>query len=155
MQKVLSEYLKSRTPGQGAALPTSSPPQGVDELFKGFNTKVSSLKQTTALEILGNPRETYDIRCQEITNAELSKHMARDSVGPFVVYGLKPAVESFKEIFANVKRDAPDLYDKIGSAGMLCARLIRGSSTAITNHSWGVSIDLVVDGVLTRGGQDV
>jgi hypothetical protein len=95
--KGISEYLKSRTPGQGVALPTSSLPQGVDELFKGFNTKVSSLKQTTALEILGNPRETYDIRCQEITNAELSKHMARASVGPFVAYGLKPAVESFKE----------------------------------------------------------
>jgi hypothetical protein len=35
---------------------------------------------------------------------------------------------------------------------MLCARFVRGSTTAISNHAWGTAIDLTLDGVLDRRG---
>jgi D-alanyl-D-alanine dipeptidase len=35
---------------------------------------------------------------------------------------------------------------------MLCARFVRGSTTTISNHSWGTAIDLTLDGVLDRRG---
>ena len=42
----------------------------------------------------------------------------------------------------------------LGTAGMLCCRLVRGSATAISNHSWGTAIDLTLDGVLDVYGDD-
>ena len=35
---------------------------------------------------------------------------------------------------------------------MLCARLVRGSTSASSNHSWGTAIDLTLDGVLDQRG---
>ena len=75
------------------------------------------------------------------------------NVGPFRVQGLKPAVASLKEIVSEIAVKAPDAHTELGTAGMLCARLVRGTKThAISNHSWGTAIDLTLDGVLdTRG----
>ena len=40
----------------------------------------------------------------------------------------------------------------LGSAGMLCCRFVRGSTTSISNHSWGTAIDLTINGVLDKRG---
>ena len=37
---------------------------------------------------------------------------------------------------------------------MLCCRLVRGSASAISNHSWGTAIDLTLNGVLDAYGDD-
>jgi hypothetical protein len=37
---------------------------------------------------------------------------------------------------------------------MLCCRLVRGSATSISNHSWGTAIDLTLNGVLDVQGDD-
>ncbi len=42
----------------------------------------------------------------------------------------------------------PDIYAKVGTAGAICARFIRGSNTAVSNHSWGTAIDLTLEGQL-------
>ena len=120
---------------------------------RGINVGVSSAKQATMLGLLGNPRNNYDAVCREVTNPTLKAHMTIESVGPFRAQGLRPAVASLKEILAEIAVTAPDVHAELGSAGMLCARLVRGTTTnAISNHSWGTAIDLTLDGVLdTRG----
>jgi Putative peptidoglycan binding domain/D-alanyl-D-alanine carboxypeptidase len=35
---------------------------------------------------------------------------------------------------------------------MLCARFVRGSTSALSNHSWGTAIDLTLDGHLDQRG---
>jgi hypothetical protein len=119
----------------------------------GINVGVSSAKQATMLGLLGNPRDNYDQICREVTNAALKANIEIASVGPFRVQGLKPAIESLREILSEVAVKQPDVHLQLGSAGMLCARLVRGTTTnAISNHSWGTAIDLTLDGVLdTRG----
>jgi hypothetical protein len=37
---------------------------------------------------------------------------------------------------------------------MECARLVRGSQHSISNHSWGTAIDLTLNGILDRRGDD-
>jgi hypothetical protein len=37
---------------------------------------------------------------------------------------------------------------------MLCARLVRGSHDSISNHSWGTAIDLRLNGILDRRGDN-
>ena len=121
-----------------------------------INVGVSAARQATMLALLGNPRSQYDDVCREVTNPKLKALMVLSHVGPFRVQGLRPAVESLKPIFEEVRVLHPDVHDSLGSAGMLCARLVRGSRQSISNHSWGTAIDVTLDGVLdTRGDNRV
>lgn len=119
----------------------------------GLNVGVSSAKQATMLSLLGNPRGDYDDVCRDVTDATLKSMIDVADVGPFRVRGLRPAVASLKTIMGEIAVAQPDVAGGLGTAGMLCARLVRGTTTqAISNHSWGTAIDLTLDGVLdTRG----
>jgi Putative peptidoglycan binding domain/D-alanyl-D-alanine carboxypeptidase len=117
-----------------------------------LNAGVPSAKQATMLALLGNPRSSFDTACREVTNPALKALIDIQSVGPFKVQGLRPAVASLKTILGEIQTKVPDVHAGLGSAGMLCARLVRGSNHAISNHSWGTAIDVTLDGILdTRG----
>src|SRR3954447_24782576 len=120
----------------------------------GINQGVSSAKQTTMFALLGNPRDSYDAECREVTDQRLRALIVREDVGPFHASGLRPAVEGLRAILAEVRRQEPEVYAGLGTAGMLCARLVRGSATSISNHSWGTAVDLTLGGVLDRRGDD-
>lgn len=120
---------------------------------ENINSGVQSAKLQTMLALLGNPRSTYDVDCQPVINPALKKLIVLEDVGPFRVTGLKPAVEDLRRIFAEVKANDPALYAALGTAGMLCCRLVRGTRTgAISNHSWGTAIDIKINDVLDRRG---
>jgi hypothetical protein len=82
------------------------------------------------------------------------------SVGPFRVTGILPALESLTEILARVKTEIPALYNVLGTAGMHCARYVKirrndGSlqiGPSISNHSWGTAVDIKLSGRLDRQG---
>ena len=118
-----------------------------------INVGVDSAKQATMLGLMGNPRENYDQVCREVTNQKLKAQIELANVGPFRVQGFKPAVASLRDILAEVAVTQPDVHASLGTQGMVCARLVRGTtSNGISNHSWGTAIDLTLDGVLdTRG----
>jgi hypothetical protein len=119
-----------------------------------INVDVTPARQATMLALLGNPRSQYDDVCREVTNTKLKALMTLASIGPFRVQGLTPAVESLKRVFEDVRVLQPDVYEGLGTAGMLCARLVRGSRQSISNHSWGTAIDLTLDGVLDARGDN-
>jgi hypothetical protein len=121
---------------------------------RDINQGVSSAKQTTMLALLGNPRDSYDAECREVTDSRLRALIVRKDVGPFRVTGLAPAVEGLRAILAEVGQQEPEVHDSLGTAGMLCARLVRGSTTSISNHSWGTAVDLTLDGLLDRRGDN-
>lgn len=118
-------------------------------------TGMTPFPSRRAIQALGNPRPGYTQECQPVTNPKWLRHMVTDASGfvradgtPIRITGLRPAVESIQRVAARVKREDPGLYSVIGTAGMTCARLIRGSRTAISVHSFGCAIDLTIDGVL-------
>lgn len=117
-----------------------------------INPGVRSAKQATMLQVLGSPRHTYDRECQPVTNPTLKPHMVTRSVGPFRVSGFDKAVDSLTEVMAAIKAERPDIHEALGTAGMLCARFVRGSNVSISNHSWGTAVDLTLDGNLDRRG---
>ena len=121
----------------------------------GINPGVKNAKQQTMLDLLGKPRDSFTQDCQEVTNPALKPLIVHEDVGPFKVTGLKPALADLREIFANVKSADPSLYAALGTAGMLCARLVRGTkSGAISNHSWGTAIDITINGILDPRGDN-
>jgi hypothetical protein len=106
------------------------------------------------IQQLGRPRDTFSSDCQPMTNRTLRKHIITSPAGNFTVTGLRPAAESLRRALGQVQIEQPDVYAILGTAGMLCCRLVRGSSTAISNHSWGTAIDFKLNGVLDRRGDN-
>ena len=109
-----------------------------------INLGLTSARQLTMLTLLGQPRPTYNQHCQPVTYARLKTMIVARDLGPFRVNGLRPAVDSLVRIIADIKTARPLVHQALGTVGMLCARNQRGSTTAISNHSWGTAIDLTL-----------
>ena len=103
-----------------------------------INRGVSSAKQQTMLALLGNPRGSYSQECQPITRPNLSALCVTDSVGPFRVTGLLPAVESLMAVMGDIAQEEPEVHRALGTAGMLCVRLVRGSPSPASATTPGV-----------------
>lgn len=103
-------------------------------------------------ELLGRPRQTLSDDCEPMTNETLREMLVLEEVGPIRVRMLKPAVESLHRVFQEVRRTDPDLYDRIGTAGSLCVRRIRGTTDRLSSHSFGTAVDLTIDGRLDDFG---
>lgn len=149
----------TQRPAQPAAAPASSitPAQNLiarvpRPLRESINHSLTPVSPSYMVQQLGQPRESYSSSCQPMTNPTLRRYVVTQSVGRFNVTGLRPAVESLRTALAHVQREQPAVYAALGTAGMLCCRLVRGSATAISNHSWGTAIDFTLNGVLDRRG---
>ena len=103
-------------------------------------------------DLLGRPRQTLSDDCEPMTNETLREMLVLEEVGPIRVRMLKPAVESLHRVFQEVRRTDPDLYDRIGTAGSLCVRRIRGTTDRLSSHSFGTAVDLTIDGRLDDFG---
>ncbi len=52
----------------------------------------------------------------------------------------------------DIRDEEPEVFEGLGTAGMLCARFVRGSTSSISNHSWGMAIDINLNGRLDSPG---
>lgn len=121
-----------------------------------INKGVSAAKQKTMLEIFGRPCP-LSADCTSVTNAKVKALLRTADVGPFNVTGIKPVVDALTRIFARVRKDEPELYKAVGTAGVLCCRRVRrppgkAPSPNFSNHSWGTAIDLTIKGRLDPRG---
>lgn len=113
-----------------------------------FNKGVTQPRNKTMLELLGRPREDLGTDCRTITKPRLKDLVETRQIGPIKATMLKPALDSLERILAALKLDEPDIAAKLGTAGSLCVRLIRGSTSAVSNHSFGTAIDITLQGEL-------
>ena len=94
---------------------------------------------------------------QEAVRSDKKARHARGAVSALStrapkVTGLKPAIESLRNVLNEVFVAQRDIYTALGTAGMLCCRFQRDSTTVISNHSWGTAIDLKVNNRLDVRG---
>lgn len=118
-----------------------------------INTGLTNLRQKTVMDLFGAPSERKTEDCGPVTNPRLKAKIVTQSVGPFRVTGHKAAVESLAAVLADVKAADPALYELLGTAGMLCARKVRGGESW-SNHSWGFAVDLTIGGQLDNRGDN-
>jgi hypothetical protein len=134
------------------------PVPGLNDRVKvpgNVNQGLNGTRNALMLSLLGNPRSGYSADCQPVTNPKLKSRMVSGvSVGPFKVTGFDLAVESLKLVMADIKVEQPAVHAALSSAGMLCCRLVRGSTSAISNHSWGTAVDLKINGELDPRGDN-
>jgi hypothetical protein len=117
-----------------------------------FNIGLHAPNNALMKELFGEPRGAYSADCQPVTQVALRERLRTANVGPFKATGLDPALASLREVMADIQREQPQVYRLLGTAGMLCCRLVRGSATSISNHSWGTAIDLTLNHVLDARG---
>lgn len=123
------------------------------------NVGLTSPKLSTLRNLLGEPRSDYTGDCQPVTGP-FKKHIVTKSVGPFKCTGYDVAVEALADILGAVKKELPDLYDVLGTAGMTCARKVKLMQPDGTiklgrnpsNHSWGLAVDIKLKGKLDKQG---
>jgi hypothetical protein len=133
--------------------PTMLLPMSLDDR-RQLNGSLLPARNQTMQALIGRPRATFSSACLPVTNPRIAAMMVTRDVGPFAVTGLRPAVEALALILIEVRRAFPDIHGQLGTAGMLCARYVRDSLSAISNHSWGTAIDLTVGGLLDARGDD-
>ena len=120
-----------------------------------INHGLQAVSNRQMLDLIGDPRSgDYSSQCQPPTLPRVRRNTVLDSVGPFRVAGLVPAVLSLKAVMIDIRAEQPAVYRALGTAGMLCCRWVRGSTTAISNHAWGTAVDLTLGGVLDVYGND-
>jgi hypothetical protein len=117
-----------------------------------FNNGITQPGNRVMLEVLGQPRAQYDTTCQSVTNPNLKALLETRQIGPIRVTMIKPALDSLERIMGRLQETEPDIYASVGTAGALCVRLIRGSSSSISNHSWGTAVDIKLEGRLDGFG---
>ncbi|KIN70336.1 Peptidase M15 4 domain containing protein [Sulfitobacter noctilucae] len=103
-------------------------------------------------EKLGLPRQNLSDKCEAMTNPRLKSKLKTTQVGPIRVTMLQPALDSLARVFENVRITDPDLYARINTAGALCVRRIRGTTNRVSTHSFGLAVDLNIDGKLDTLG---
>jgi D-alanyl-D-alanine carboxypeptidase len=121
-----------------------------------INRGVTAARQATMLDIFGRPC-FLNAECTAVTNEKVKRLLVTRDVGPFRVQGIRPVLEVLTRIFAAVKRDEPELFKVVGTAGVLCCRRVRRKpgrppSRNFSNHSWGSAIDLTIKGRLDPVG---
>ncbi|MCR9156542.1 MAG: M15 family metallopeptidase [Rhodobacteraceae bacterium] len=102
--------------------------------------------------VFGPPRQVMSDNCEEMTNPRLASKLVLEDVGPIRVRMLKPAADSIRRVFEEVRVTDPDLYARINTAGSLCVRQIRGTRGRASTHAFGLAVDLNIDGVLDTLG---
>lgn len=118
-----------------------------------INSGLHACRASTLRALLGEPRSSYGTDCRPVTGPFRARVQTRD-FGTFRASGLDTALESLAKVLARIKSADPELWEALGTEGMVCARRIRGSATAVSNHSWGTAIDLTVDGKTPERGDD-
>jgi len=128
----------------------------------GINPGLSSASANYKwmMSTLGSPGCEMSAACFscgcKLSNDRINSKLVSEDVGPFRVYALRPFVDALTRVFTRVQRDNPSLYQSLSSAGALCCRPIKKSDgtagSSYSNHSWGVAIDIKIDGELDRRG---
>jgi hypothetical protein len=168
----LEDAMQSIGAGSGETQDYIPPPEADQPLVKeGANTIIDAYAQVVLIAnrrkvnkeisvatpsflegFFGRPREVLTDDCEEMTNPKLKSLLVVQDVGPIRVQMLQPAVDSLARVFEKVRTTDPDLYARINTAGSLCVRRIRGTTASTSTHSFGLAVDLNIDGSLDTLG---
>jgi hypothetical protein len=117
-----------------------------------FNITVQRPRPQVLREILGEPRDAYSQDCQPVTNKRMITLLETRQVAGFKLTMIRPALDSLQAVMDRLKKEEPDIYSAIGTAGALCARFVRGSSRTVSSHAWAAAVDLTMKKKLDQMG---
>lgn len=116
-----------------------------------LNVGVTNASEETMISALGRPQLPLTWSDQpDRASPAVKKLLVDDSIGKVRVSGVKPAVESLKQILSAAFTDTPAIETSLTSAGMLAVRYRKPTSGIvsykISNHAWGTAVDFALVG---------
>lgn len=115
-----------------------------------INIGLTHADESTMLQKFGRPGDLAKDHTPPYEN--FRDRIKGADLGSFRVYGLDYAIESLTLIFSEVRKDLPEVYRDVKTAGVLCVRHIRNNPNSYSNHSWGTAIDIYFgDKVIPQG----
>ncbi|HEV7922490.1 MAG TPA: M15 family metallopeptidase [Thermoanaerobaculia bacterium] len=118
-----------------------------------MNIGLSPASEMIMLATFGQPGAlTRD--CSDPTGKFRKRITFGADVGPFKVSGLDFAVQSLRQVFAEVKEELPDVFASVKTEGLLCVRHRRKNPKRFSNHSWGTAIDLFFGSEVVDQGEN-
>ncbi|MBS1211999.1 MAG: peptidoglycan-binding domain 1 protein [Proteobacteria bacterium] len=112
------------------------------------NRGLSRLRESVMLELFGVPGDPPQPgeTCGRLTNTKLLSLLQARRIAnlQFAIRAPGVVLDLLEQVFADILRADPELFDKCRTNGSLCCRRIRnnGRSGPFSNHSWGMAIDL-------------
>ncbi|GEM_PF-5353511 len=103
--------------------------------------------------LIGTPRRSFSEHGQEPDDPAFLSLIATADFGPFRATGLRPALKVLTRVMEEVAFHNADLHRRLSTSAMLCCRMARGDR-GVSNHSWGIAIDLKIDGIGDTRGDD-
>jgi hypothetical protein len=140
--------------GEGAPPATEAIAQQLQLAAARFNRGIERPRPETLRALIGEPRTSYGQDCQPVTNPRMVDRLETRAIGGFRVTMLRPALDSLAAVIERLRTEEPEIFAAVGTAGALCARFVRGSSSVVSSHAWGLAIDLTLTGDLDRMGDD-
>lgn len=119
-----------------------------------LNADLNPARSAINAALIGLPRGNFSAEVSKPQDPEFRSLLETADLGPFTVTGLKPAVRSLRAIVTDISLELPQLYDRIGCSEMLACRYVKGSKSIVSNHAWGLALDLTIDGKGTTDGED-
>lgn len=122
--------------------------------YDEINTGYSACRPSTLRVKFGNPRAKLGKDCQPVTGTKLKGLIVKGAWFGQPLYGLDSMIERLGRVEAAIRKALPELVPFMSHEGCLCARLVRGSKTSASNHSWGTAIDIAWNGQVDRRGDN-
>lgn len=119
-----------------------------------INKRLFPAKQKHLMAFLDQPRVSWSLDCQPVTNKLLRKHLQTRTVGlatKQAVTLLKPALDSLEEVLLELKSRDPELWACLGCESSLAVRLSHRTGEPSV-HAWGCAVNLTVNGRRSRTG---
>ena len=97
-------------------------------------------------QYIGLPRGSFSEHGQDPDNHDFIQQIEMGSFAGHRIHGLRPFVHTLHAIDHEIAERFPELHKNMGHLGGLCCRLVKGSVSCISSHSWGIAIDVTFDG---------
>jgi len=115
----------------------------IDIPFAGINSHHSPAHIKTALQVFGYPVKKLTTNCNMAAlPSNIVHRVVTKDLGPFRATGFDLFLDILIKVFAEYKHAHPDAYADLTTAGCICPRLVRGSNSTPSNHTFGSAIDL-------------
>lgn len=101
-------------------------------------------------QYIGMPRGSFAEHGQDPDNHDFIQQIEMGSFAGHRIHGLGPFVQTLQVIDHEISERFPELYKQMGHLGGLCCRLVNGSVSCISSHSWGTAVDITFGGQTDR-----
>ncbi len=113
---------------------------------RSVNGDLTATQSAYNTAMIGSPRGDFAQAAQDATDHDFIAMIWKGHFAGQPTWGLKPFCAVLQDIDSDLRQNHSRIYQRLGHCGVLSCRLTRISQYVISNHSWGIAIDLTLGG---------